>query len=110
MVGMVDSAHDYQEAIGPVRAYLGTVYAPLFAAYTDALRAGDDAQLADLAEQLDDAADEAESLWSSTLFTKASDLPNGVFANEAAGAMAMLSDQWTAVAQAHRDRMSRPDS
>ena len=33
------------------------------------------------------------------------ELPNGVFVNEAAGAMAMLSDLWTALAAAHRERL-----
>jgi hypothetical protein len=107
---MTDSPDAYAQAIAPVRTHLETVYAPLFAAYTTALRQGDDPQLADLAERLDDAADEAETLWTRTLFTKAADLPNGVFVNEAAGAMAMLSDLWTAVAEAHRERRSQPDA
>lgn len=107
---MTDSPDEYARAIAPVRTHLETIYAPLFAAYTTALRQGDDAQLADLAQRLDDAADEAETLWTRTLFTAAADLPNGVFVNEAAGAMAMLSDHWTALAEAHRERRSQPDA
>lgn len=110
MTGMTDPSDAYAQAISPVRSHLETVYAPLFAAYTTALRQGDDAQLADLADRLDDAADEAETLWTQTLFNEAMDLPNGVFVNEAAGAMAMLSDLWTALAEAHRERRSQSDA
>ena len=110
MTSMDNSPDAYAEAIAPVRAHLETVYAPLFAAYTAALRQGDDTRSTDLAERLDQAADEAETLWTSTLVSKAMDLPNGVFVNEAAGAMAMLSDLWTAVAEAHRDRRDHLDT
>jgi hypothetical protein len=110
MTGVTDSPDEYAQAIAAVRAHLETVYAPLFAAYTTALRQGDDRQLLDLAERLDDAADEAETLWTQSLFTKAADLPSAVFVNEAAGAMAMLSEQWSAVAEAHRERHGQPDA
>ena len=107
----LDTSHEAvasADVIAPVRAHLETVYVPLFAAYTTVLRQGDEARSTDLAERLDQAAD-AESLWTSTLFSKAMDLPSGVFVNEAAGAMAVLSDLWTAVAEAHRERRDHQD-
>lgn len=46
-------------------------------------------------------------LWTRTLFDESlQDLPVGPWMNEAAGAMAMLSKQWTEVASAHRERIT----
>jgi hypothetical protein len=95
----------YQQAIAPVRQHLAEVYQPLLETYLAAVRIGDVEQMQSLAERLDEAADAAETLWSSTLFTKAMDLGNGAFVNEAAGAMAMLSDLWRDVARAHRENL-----
>jgi hypothetical protein len=107
---MDSSADEYQEAIAPLRARRDSTYRPLFDAYKVALLSGDELQMAELAERLDEAADELESLWTATLFTKAMDLPHGVFVNEAAGAMAMLSDLWTALAETHRARLNVRDT
>lgn len=104
------SSEDYPASIQPVRDHLQAVYAPLFAAYLAAVGNGDDQAALNLAEQLEDAADEAETLWTQTLFDESlNSLPIGPWMNEAAGAMAMLSDQWTAVASAHRSRISGQD-
>ncbi len=104
-VDVNDSQNDYQAAVSAVRAEVDNAYRPAFAAYLQALEAGsDDATMAGLADALSDAADAVESTWTRVLHTRAMDLPNGAFVNEAAGAMAMLADLWEDLRTVHTRR------
>jgi hypothetical protein len=103
---MTTPDEEYQAAVTRIREHLDNAYRPAFDEYRAALLAGDDGRMADVAERRSDAADEAESLWTATLHTKAMDLSPGMFVNEAAGAMAMLSDLWDDLTEVHRQRQA----
>jgi hypothetical protein len=99
----------YQAAVTRIREHLAHLYKPLFEQYQAAIVRGDDELMAELAEELADAADEAETLWTAMLHSQAVELSPAAFVNEAAGAMAMLSDLWTDLGEAHRKRLSKDE-
>jgi hypothetical protein len=106
---MENADSQWVAAVTRIRNHLEAAYTPLFAEYQDALVGGDDERMAELGEGLAAAADEAETLWTATLHTNAMDLSPGVFVNEAAGAMAMLSDLWSDLTEAHRRKVARAE-
>jgi ABC-type nitrate/sulfonate/bicarbonate transport system substrate-binding protein len=96
---------DYQSLVAGVRRLLAEEYAPAYRRYLAALEEADDVALAEAAERLSAAADRAEDLWTASFATRAVELDSSVLVNEAAGAMAMLSDLWNDLAEAHQHKL-----
>jgi hypothetical protein len=96
---------DYQSLVDGVRRLLAEEYTPAYRSYLAALAEGDDVALAEAAERLSDASDRAEDLWTASFATRAVELDSSTFVNEAAGAMALLSNLWNDLAEAHQRKV-----